>query len=223
MSAEKLRPARVRARLVYDWMGRYPRKGADWSPEEDAVLWRYCWDAWDHDRSSLGDLIDRLAARHLREPVAIERRMEMLRKRAERQAAKEVNARYKALLDAAHTVPTCKAIRPERNWQTERETAQQAISEIKGLFSASMWPRVPVNGLVARAYAATHLAKRPQGKSRLPIMLRALTPGDLLMHKGEMCVVQAVTIQQDATRVAVTALTDLPPEVAQALQFGGES
>lgn len=216
MSAEKLRPARVRARLVYDWMGRYPRKGADWSPEEDQVLVR----AYESGRY----LTKEIAARHLREPAAIERRLDLLRKRAERQATKEVNARYKALLDAAHTVPPCEAIRNQvRNWQTERETAQQAIAKIKGLFSASMWPRVPGNGLVARAYAATHLAKRPQGKSRLPIMLRALKPGDLLMHKGEMCVVQAVTIQQDATRVAVTALTDLPPEVAQALQFGGES
>lgn len=173
MNAEKLRPAR--ARLVYDWMGRYPRKGADWSPEEDQALIR----VYESGRYRTKEI----AARHLREPVAIERRLDLLRKRALDKLA---------------------AIRPERNWRSEREAAQESISKIKGLFFASMWPR-------------------PKGKSILPIMLRALTPGDLLMHKGEMCVVQAVTIQQDATRVAVTALTDLPPEVAQALQFGGES
>lgn len=155
------------------WMGRYPRKGADWSPEEDQVLVR----AYESGRY----LTREIAARHLREPAAIERRLDLLRKRAK---------------------PA--AIRPERNWQTERETAQQAVAQIKGLFADSMWPR-------------------SKGKSILPIRLRALAPGDLLMHKGEMCAVQAVTIQQDATRVAVTALTDLPPEVAQALQFGGKS
>lgn len=162
-------------RRVYDWMGRYPRKGADWSPEEDQVLIR----AHESGRYPTKEI----ASQHLREPVAIERRIELLRKRA---LDKMANSR------------------PERNWQTERETAQRAITEIKGLFSGVMWAR-------------------PKGKSILPIRLRALAPGDLLMHKGEMCVVQAVTIQQDATRVAVTALTDLPPEVAQALQFGGES
>lgn len=176
------------------WMGRYPRKGADWSPEEDQVLVR----AYESGRY----LTREIAARHLREPAAIERRLSLLRDREQ----------------WGKLTP-----RQERNWQTERETAQQAIAKIKGLFSASMWPSVPVNELVARAYAVANLAKRPQGESRLPIRLRALSPGDLLMHKGEMCVVQAVTIQQDATRVAVTALTDLPPEVAQALQFGGKS
>lgn len=184
MSAEKLRPARVRARLVYDWMGRYPRKGADWSPEEDQALLR--------EYESGRHLVKEIAARHLREPVAIERRLSLLRDRA--QMKQEHDREQWGKLTP----------RQERNWQTERETAQQAVSKIKGLFSASMWPR--------RA-----------GKSRLPIRLRALSPGDLLMHKGEMCVVQAVTIQQDAIYVAVVALTDLPPEVAQALQFGGES
>jgi hypothetical protein len=167
------RPVKSYARLTYDWMGCYPRKGADWSPDEDRALVR----AYESGRY----LTKEIAARHLREPVAIERRIDLLRKRAKPGA-----------------------ICPERNWQTERETAQRAITEIKGLFSDVMWAR-------------------PKGKSILPIRLRALAPGDLLMHKGEMCVVQAVTIQQDATHVAVVALTDLPPEVAQALQFGGES
>lgn len=188
---------------VRTWMGRYPRKGADWSPEEDQALLR--------EYESGRYLTKEIAARHLREPVAIERRLSLLRDRA--QMKQEHDREQWGKLTP----------RQERNWQTERETAQQAIAKIKGLFSASMWPSVPVNELVARAYAVANLAKRPRGKSRLPIRLRALSPGDLLMHKGEMCVVQAVTIQQDATYVAVVALTDLPPEVAQALQFGGES
>lgn len=186
MSAEKLRPARVRARLVYDWMGRYPRKGADWSPEEDQALLR--------EYESGRYLTKEIAARHLREPAAIERRLDLLRKRVH-------DSRF---IETRVPLDKLAAIRPERNWQTERETAQQAVTKIKGLFSDVMWAR-------------------PKGKSILPIRLRALAPGDLLMHKGEMCVVQAVTIQQDATHVAVVALTDLPPEVAQALQFGGES
>lgn len=160
---------------VRTWMGRYPRKGADWSPEEDKALIR--------EYESGRYLTKEIASRHLREPVAIERRIELLRKRALDKLA---------------------AIRPERNWRGEREAAQESISKIKDLFSASMWPR-------------------PKGKSILPIMLRALTPGDTVMHEGVLCVVKAVTIQQDSTRVAVVALTDLPPEVAQALQFGGES
>lgn len=186
MNTEKLRP--VRSRLVYDWMGRYPRKGADWSPEEDQALLR--------EYESGRHLVKEIAARHLREPVAIERRLSLLRDRAQMKQEHD--------LDAAASRVRSLGAKVGRNWQTERETAQQAVSKIKGLFSASMWPR--------RA-----------GKSRLPIRLRALSPGDLLMHKGEMCVVQAVTIQQDAIYVAVVALTDLPPEVAQALQFGGES
>lgn len=186
MNTEKLRP--VRSRLVYDWMGRYPRKGADWSPEEDQALLR--------EYESGRYLVKGIAARHLREPVAIERRLDLLRKRAH--DARFIETRV-PIVGRGKLTP-----RQERNWQTERETAQRAITEIKGLFSDVMWAR-------------------PKGKSILPIRLRALAPGDLLMHKGEMCVVQAVTIQQDATHVAVVALTDLPPEVAQALQFGGKS
>ncbi len=173
---------------VRTWMGRYPRKGADWSPEEDQALLR--------EYESGRYLVKEIAAQHLREPVAIERRLDLLRKRARDARLDETRV---PLMGWGKLTP-----RQERNWQTERETAQRAITEIKGLFSDVMWAR-------------------PKGKSILPIMLRALTPGDTVMHEGVLCVVKAVTIQQDSTRVAVVALTDLPPEVAQALQFGGES
>ena len=56
--------------MIADWMGKYPRKGADWSPEEDTAL-------WNHYR--LWDSFAELAARHLREPIAIERRLALLR------------------------------------------------------------------------------------------------------------------------------------------------
>ena len=173
---------------VRTWMGRYPRKGADWSPEEDKALIR--------EYESGRYLVKEIASRHLREPVAIERRLDLLRKRAHDSRFIETRV---PIVGRGKLTP-----RQERNWQTERETAQQAVAKIKGLFSASMWPR-------------------PKGKSILPIRLRMPAPGDTVMHKGMLCVVTAVTIQQDATYVAVTALTDLPPEVAQALQFGGES
>ena len=146
---------------VRTWMGCYPRKGADWSPDEDRALVR----AYESGRY----LTKEIAARHLREPVAIERRIDLLRKRAKPGA-----------------------ICPERNWQTERETAQQAITKIKGLFSASMWP---------------------DGRSEPP------KPGAIVFGK----VVTGPRYYDDYGFCTAIPLTDLPPEVAQALQFGGES
>lgn len=175
MSAEKLRPARVRARLVYDWMGRYPRKGADWSPEEDQALLR--------EYESGRHLVKEIAARHLREPVAIERRLSLLRDRA--QMKQEHDREQWGKLTP----------RQERNWQTERETAQQAVSKIKGLFSASMWP------------GCANVVMRMQ-------------PGEVVELVGTSYI--AVKRHAYAAK-ALLPLTDLPPEVAQALQFGGES
>ena len=163
MSAEKLRPARVRARLVYDWMGRYPRKGADWSPEEDQALLR--------EYESGRYLTREIAARHLREPAAIERRLSLLRDREQ----------------WGKLTP-----HQERNWQTERETAQQAITKIKGLFASSMWP---------------------DGRSEPP------KPGAIVFGK----VVTGPRYYDDYGFCTAIPLTDLPPEVAQALQFGGKS
>ena len=174
MSAEKLRPARVRARLVYDWMGRYPRKGADWSPEEDQALLR--------EYESGRYFTKEIAARHLREPVAIERRLDLLRKRAH-------DSRF---IETRVPLDKLAAIRPERNWQTERETAQQAITKIKGLFASSMWP---------------------DGRSEPP------KPGAIVFGK----VVTGPRYYDDYGFCTAIPLTDLPPEIAQALQFGGES
>ena len=143
MSAEKLRPACVRVRLVYDWMGRYPRKGADWSPEEDKALIR--------EYESGRYLVKEIASRHLREPVAIERRLDLLRKRAHDSRFIETRV---PIVGRGKLTP-----RQERNWQTERETAQQAVSKIKGLFSASMWP---------------------DGRSKTP---KQLKPGDIVFGR----------------------------------------
>jgi hypothetical protein len=162
-------------------MGRYPRKGADWSPEEDQALIR--------EYESGRYLTKEIAARHLREPVAIERRIDLLRKRAKPGA-----------------------ICPERNWQTERETAQQAVSKIKGLFSASMWP---------------------DGRSKTP---KQSKPGELVaaldraeVHPGDVVGVYVCVEEHSFWNMPMgvvfrgVPLTDLPPEVAQALQFGGKS
>ena len=164
------RPVKSYARLTYDWMGRYPRKGADWSPEEDQALMR--------EYESGRYLTKEIAARHLREPAAIERRIDLLRKRAKPGA-----------------------ICPERNWQTERETAQQAVSKIKGLFSASMWPR-------------------QQGNARVHETLRSkFKVGDVFAGG----VVKSIYDRDGVFMISWGRLDDLPPEVAQALQFGGKS
>lgn len=155
-----------------EWMGRYPRKGADWSPEEDHALIR--------EYESGRYLVKEIAARHLREPVAIERRLSLLRDRA--QMKQEHDREQWGKLTP----------RQERNWQTERETAQQAIAKIKGLFSASMWP---------------------DGRSEPP------KPGAIVFGK----VVTGPRYYDDYGFCTAIPLTDLPPEVAQALQFGGES
>lgn len=140
------------------WMGKYPRKGADWSPEEDAVLLR----AYESDRY----LNKEIAAMHLREPVAIERRLGVLRNR--REGLPQIS----------------------RNWPTERETAQQVVSKIKEAYAGAMWPG--------------ERALRPCG----------IKPG-LLLGGASPCIVVACPYGID-----LVALSDLPPEVAQALQFG---
>ncbi len=166
---------------VRTWMGRYPRKGADWSPEEDQALLR--------EYESGRHLVKEIAARHLREPVAIERRLSLLRDRA--QMKQEHDREQWGKLTP----------RQERNWQTERETAQQAITKIKGLFSASMWPR-------------------QQGNARAHETLRSkFKVGDVFAGG----VVKSIYDRDGVFMISWGRLDDLPPEVAQALQFGGES
>ncbi len=190
MSAEKLRLARVR--LVYDWMGRYPRKGADWSPEEDQALVR----AYESGRY----LTKEIASQHLREPMAIERRLSLLRDRAQMKQEHDLDTAVSRVRNLA------------RNWQTERETAQQAVSKIKGLFSASMWP---------------------DGRSKTP---KQSKPGELVaaldraeVHPGDVVGVYVCVEEHSFWNMPMgvvfrgVPLTDLPPEVAQALQFGGKS
>lgn len=157
---------------IRGWMGKYPRKGADWSPEEDAALLR----AYESGRY----LNKEIAARHLREPAAIERRLDSFRRR------RDIVARYEQA----------------RSWASERETARQTVSKIKEEFGV-LWPR--------------------QGKSRLGEELRKFKIGDVLLHNGEWCYVQCVRADARTTYVGVAPLSDVPPEVAQALQFGGES
>lgn len=177
-------------RRVYDWMGRYPRKGADWSPEEDQALLR--------EYESGRYLVKEIAARHLREPVAIERRLSLLRDRA--QMKQEHDREQWGKLTP----------RQERNWQTERETAQQAVSQIKELFARSMWP---------------------DGRSKTP---KQLKPGELVaaldrteVHPGDVVGVYVCVEEHSFWNMPMgvvfrgVPLTDLPPEVAQALQFGG--
>lgn len=190
MNTEKLRP--VRSRLVYDWMGRYPRKGADWSPEEDQALLR--------EYESGRYLTKEIAARHLREPVAIERRLSLLRDRAQMKQEHDLDTAVSRVRNLA------------RNWQTERETAQQAVSQIKELFARSMWP---------------------DGRSKTP---KQLKPGELVaaldrteVHPGDVVGVYVCVEEHSFWNMPMgvvfrgVPLTDLPPEVAQALQFGGKS
>lgn len=164
---------------VRTWMGRYPRKGADWSPEEDQALIR--------EYESGRYLVKEIAVRHLREPVAIERRLDLLRKRAH--DARFIETRV-PIVGRGKLTP-----RQERNWQTERETAQRAITEIKGLFSDVMWP------------GCANVVMRMQ-------------PGEVVELVGTSYI--AVKRHAYAAK-ALLPLTDLPPEVAQALQFGGKS
>ena len=149
------------------WMGKYPRKGADWSPEEDAALMR----AYESGRY----LNKEIAAMHMREPVAIERRLHKLRAdawlRRRGQPAQEAAARL---------------------WPAEREVAQQAVSKIKEAYAGAMWPG--------------ERASRPVG----------VKPGTLF-RGASPCIVIARPYGID-----LVALSDLPPEVAQAIQFGGE-
>lgn len=183
-------------RRVYDWMGRYPRKGADWSPDEDQALMR----AYESGRH----LTKEIAARHLREPVAIERRLSLLRDRAQMKQEHD--------LDAAASHARSLGAKVGRNWQTERETAQQAVSQIKELFAKSMWP---------------------DGRSKTP---KQLKPGELVaaldraeVHPGDVVGVYVCVEEHSFWNMPMgvvfrgVPLTDLPPEVAQALQFGGES
>lgn len=116
---------------IRPWMGRYPRKGADWSPEEDAALLR----AYESGRHLNKDI----AAMHMREPVAIERRLDSLRRR------RDIVARYEQA----------------RSWASERETAQRALDEIRNLFADFMRIR-------PRSTELTRLSVPPGEKAAAP-------------------------------------------------------
>lgn len=148
---------------IKGWMGKYPRKGADWSPEEDAALMR----AYESGRY----LNKEIAARHLREPVAIERRLDSLRRR------RDIVARYEQA----------------RSWASERETAQRALDGIRKLFMYGQ--------------------PRARGKSRL---IEELQIGDVFEGR-------VITARSSRFVLEAVPLRELPPEIAQALQFGGES
>lgn len=158
------------------WMGKYPRKGADWSPEEDAALLR----AYESGRY----LNKEIAARHLREPAAIERRLFKLRSDAwlRRRAQTDQEAAVLAMM----------------SWAAEREAGLQAISKLKEAYAETMWP-----------------GERDKTFSEPPRQ-RGVKPGTLLGGAAP-CIVVARPYGID-----IVALADLPPEVAQALQFGGE-
>lgn len=147
---------------IKGWMGKYPRKGADWSPEEDAALMR----AYESGRYLNKDI----AAMHMREPVAIERRLDSLRRR------RDIVARYEQA----------------RSWASERETARQAVSKIKEEFAHALWPRQQE--------------------------LRRFKVGDIVNGR----VVVAIRAEFAVVMLSSAELSDLPPEVAQAIQFGGE-
>lgn len=165
---------------IKGWMGKYPRKGADWSPEEDAALMR----AYESGRY----LNKEIAAMHMREPVAIERRLGVLRNyRAWDEARKNRVARL--MLDEGVFGGTPGG---GKTWASERETAQQAVSKIKEAYAGAMWPG--------------ERASRPVG----------VKPGTLF-RGASPCIVIARPYGID-----LVALSDLPPEVAQAIQFGGE-
>lgn len=172
--------------LCPPWMGKYPRKGADWSPEEDAALLR----AYESGRY----LNKELAALHLREPVAIERRLFKLRSDAwlRRRAQTDQEAAAIAQINRAETAA--------KLWASERETAQQAVSKIKGAFGAVMWPR-------------------QRGKSRLGEELRKFKVGDIFAGR----LITSIYDSAGMFMMSRIPLDDLPPEVAQALQFGGEA
>lgn len=166
------------------WMGKYPRKGADWSPEEDAALMR----AYESGRY----LNKELAAFHMREPVAIERRLGVLRNyRAWDEARKNRGARL--MLDEGVFGGTPGG---GKTWASEREAAQRAVSGIKATFASTMWP-----------------GERDKTFSEPPRQ-RGVKPGTLFRGSAP-CIAVACP---RGTRLV--ALTDLPPEVAQALQFG---
>lgn len=155
------------------WMGRYPRKGADWSPEEDRALLR----AYESGRY----LTKQIAARHLREPIAIERRLGMLRDRKRLEAVKFGGARG------------------GKTWQQEQEAARKAMVSLRDMFP-EMW-------------------SKEEADFRATFQPRELKPGDII--RAGRCYIGV----HHPRGVAFVPLTKLPPEVAQALQFGegGES
>lgn len=151
---------------TFGWMGKYPRKGADWSPEEDKALLR----AYESGRY----LNKEIAATHLREPVAVERRLDLLRKR------RRILEQYKQM----------------RSWASEREAAQRAVSKIKEAYASAMWPGVRDNTFDKAARQ------------------RGIKPGVLFGGLSPAIVIAC------PHGIDLVALSDLPPEVAQALQFG---
>lgn len=157
---------------IRPWMGRYPRKGADWSLEEDIALIR--------EYESGRYLTKEIAARHLREPVAIERRLGLLHARSA--------ARLSVLRKGSKAAPK---VNQARDWRVEQEKAQRALDGIKATFASTMWPRCRQD-------------------------LRKIKVGDIVGGR----VVTAVHEKFDAFMLSRAELSDLPPEVAQALQFG---
>lgn len=87
----------------------------------------------------------------------------------------------------------------KRGWASERETARQAVSKIKEAYAGAMWP-----------------GERDKTFSEPPRQ-RGVKPG-VLFRGASPCIVVARPYGID-----LVALSDLPPEVAQALQFGGEA
>lgn len=182
---------------IKGWMGKYPRKGADWSLEEDAALLR----AYESGRHLNKDI----AAMHMREPVAIERRLGVLRNyRAWDEARKNRGARL--MLDEGVFGGTPGG---GKTWASERETAQRALDEIRRLFADFMRSQ-------PRSTELTRLFVPPGEK--------AAAPGDIFMYGGEPCCV--LRVEQGAYGsciITVERCSNFPPEIAQALQFGGES
>lgn len=181
------------------WMGRYPRKGADWSLEEDQALIR--------EYESGRYLIKQIAARHLREPVAIERRLDLLHARSAARLS-VLREGDKAGINQVRGKRVWGKFTPrqKRDWRIEQEKAQRAINNIRGLFADFMRNQ-------PRGTDLTRLATPPVEKA-----------GDIIMHNGEPCCV--LRVEQGAYGsciITVERCSNFPPEIAQALQFGGES
>jgi len=185
----KLPDTRYPVPPIRTWMGRYPRKGADWSLEEDQALIR--------EYESGRYLIKQIAARHLREPVAIERRLGLLHTHSAARLS-VLREGDKAGINQVRGIQVWGKLTPrhERDWRIEQEKAQRALDGIKATFASTMWP-----------------GERDKTFSEPPRQ-RRVKPGTLFRGSAPYIAVA----YPRGTRLV--ALTDLPPEVAQALQFG---